>query len=87
MKPIKEYNKWIALLSVTIALSITIIFYFKRVFFDDAILTGLMITQYLATVVAIVFTILFIRYWQSKVSLIILLFVIYGIMNIEVGIH
>ena len=87
MKTLKEYYKWISLISVFIALIITIIFYFKRVFFDDAVLTGLAITQYVATIVAIVFTLLFIRYWQSKVSLIILLLVIYGIMNIKVGVH
>lgn len=87
MKTLKDYNKWISLITAVIALGITIIFYFKRVFFDDAVLIGLGRIQLGATIVAIVFTLLFIRYWQSKVSLIILLFVIYGIMNIKVGIH
>ena len=87
METLKERYKWISLITAVIAFGITIIFYFKRVFIDHDVLTELTMIQFFATVIATIFSLLFIRHWQAKVSLIILLFVIYGIMNIQVGVH
>jgi hypothetical protein len=87
MKPTKEYYKWMALLFVSIALSITIIFYFKRVFYDAELLGQLSISQFISVALAIIFSLLSIRYWQSIVSLVLSILVIYCIWNIEVGIH
>jgi membrane glycosyltransferase len=87
MKTFKEYYKWIALLSITIALSVTIVFYFKRVFVDSDVLTTLSITQFISVIIAIIFSLLSIRYWQSIISFALSILVIYCIWNIQVGIH
>lgn len=83
----KDYYKWISLVSAFIAFSITVIFYFNRVFFDDIVLTRLTVTQFISTIAAVIFSLLSIPGWQSIVSLILSFFVVYGIMHIEVGIH
>lgn len=87
MKTFKAYREWVSLIPAAIALGITVIFYFKRVFFSDTVLTGLTLTQYAATIVTVAFALAFIRSRQSKASLFVVLIVIYAIMNIEVGIH
>jgi hypothetical protein len=87
MEAVKEYYKWIALISITIALSITIIFYFKRTYVDSDVLALLSITRFISVIVAIIFSLLSIRYWQSIIYLALSLLVIYCIWSVKVGIH
>ena len=82
-----DYLKWVGFVFALAAFGITAIFYFKRVFVDDVLLSSLTIAQYLATLVAVVFSLLYLRYWQSKIALAIILIVIFAMVSIEVGVH
>lgn len=82
-----KFGKWLGLLSAAISLGIGLVFYFRQTFFDETLLTSLMLTQYFSSFVAFVFGMLSIRYWQGIITLILLVVSVYLIFSIDVGIH
>ncbi len=72
---------------VTVAGVATIIFYFKRTWVDDFAFIWLSRIEFVSAVLALVFGILFIRSWQGRITLVLLIPIFYLMSTITVGIH
>lgn len=71
----------------SIAISITMVFYFKRTFHNDGLLMQLSIIQFLSAVLAFVFGVIFVRSRIGRITLSLSIVSILGLFYLDVGVH
>ncbi|MCO6511938.1 MAG: hypothetical protein J5I65_14225 [Aridibacter famidurans] len=79
--------RWLGLFSAAVAVSAQIYLYFNPVFVDDFLLILITSTVAIGSLIALVLALLTIPSWQSKISIVLLVFMLLIALNTSVGIH